>query len=102
MEGDLQRKGTIVSDALAESPQIQFDTSLELKEIIDQPTITKVSGMPDFVAGVIHHEGRKIPVVDLNLKFGLGATRREEKTRILLVQVHKTEVGLLADEIKLT
>ncbi len=58
-----------MSDGLAESPQIQFDTSLELKEIIDQPTITKVSGMPDFVAGVIHHEGRKIPVVDLNLNW---------------------------------
>ena len=57
--------------------------------------------MPDFVAGMIHHDGRKIPVMDLNLKFGLGATRCEEKTRILVVQVNKTQVGLLADEIKL-
>ena len=91
-----------MSDVLTESPQIQFDTSLELKEIIESPTITKVNGTPDFVAGMIHHEGRKIPVVDLNLKFGLGATRCEEKTRILLVRVHNTEVGLLADEIKQT
>ena len=90
-----------MSDALPESPQAQSDASFELKEIIEPPPIAKVCGMPDFVAGIIHHDGRKIPVMDLNLKFGLGATRCEEKTRILVVQVNKTQVGLLADEIKL-
>ena len=100
-KGNFQGKGTIVADALTESPPVQFDTSFELKEIIKLPPIAEIHGMPDFVAGVIHHDGRKIPVVDLNLKLGLGATRCEEDTRILVVQLHETEVGLLADEIKL-
>ena len=39
---------------------------------------------------------------EFEVKVGLGTTRREGKTRILLVQVPKTEVGLLADEIKRT
>ncbi len=80
----------------------RLDAPFEVNEIIEPVSITKVGGTPGFVTGVIHHEGRKIPIVDLNLKFGLGTTRCGEKSRILVVQVHETEMGLLADEVKRT
>jgi len=89
-----------VSDTLTESPQVHSNDSFELKEIIKPPHIAKAPG-PDFFAGMIDHDGRKIPVIDLNLKFGLGATRCDGKTRILVVQFQGTEMGLLADDITL-
>jgi purine-binding chemotaxis protein CheW len=78
---------------------------LKIREIIRLPDITAVAQMPDFVRGVINLRGKIIPVVDLRLKFGLGAADTTERTCIVVVQVRLTSqavnsMGLIVDGVE--
>jgi purine-binding chemotaxis protein CheW len=78
---------------------------LKIREIIRLPDITAVAQMPDYVRGVINLRGKIIPVVDLRLKFGLGAANTTERTCIVVVQVRTSSnnamlMGLIVDGVE--
>ena len=60
---------------------------LDIKEILVVPRITRVPRMPAFMAGVINLRGNVISVLDLNLKFGFGATKISKDTSIIVLEV---------------
>lgn len=77
---------------------------LKVREIIRLQKITTVPQMPGFVKGVINLRGRVIPVVDLRVKFGLGA-EFTERTCIVVVQVRLSaertvQMGLIVDAVE--
>lgn len=76
---------------------------LKVQEIIALMQITKVPRMPKFVRGIINLRGRIIPVVDLNLKFGIEGKEDTERTCIVVVQLaHGDEeitMGVLVDSV---
>jgi purine-binding chemotaxis protein CheW len=47
---------------------------LQVKEILQYETVTRVPSMPASVRGVINLRGAVVPVVDLAVKFGQPAT----------------------------
>jgi purine-binding chemotaxis protein CheW len=53
---------------------------LKVKEIIGMMPITTVPRTPDFVKGVVNLRGKVIPVMDLRLKFDMGAIPYTERT----------------------
>jgi purine-binding chemotaxis protein CheW len=59
----------------------------KVREIMDITTITKVPQAPDFLRGVINLRGSVVPVIDLHLKFGMGATQHTVNTCIIVVEV---------------
>lgn len=52
-----------------------------------------------WLRGVIDHDGRTIPVVDLRERIGLPPAAADERSRILLVQVEGTVVGMAVDAV---
>jgi purine-binding chemotaxis protein CheW len=48
---------------------------LKVQEIRGYDAVTRVSGAPDFLKGVINLRGVIVPIVDLRLKFQLGELR---------------------------
>jgi purine-binding chemotaxis protein CheW len=50
--------------------------------------------MPDYMTGVINLRGNVIPVIDLRLKFGMGATPITEDTGIIVTEI----TGMFEDE----
>ncbi len=71
---------------------------LKVREIIGVMDITAVPQMPAYMKGVINLRGKVIPVVDLRLKFGLGAAEYTEQTCIIVVDVG-TEIGVIVDTV---
>jgi purine-binding chemotaxis protein CheW len=76
---------------------------LKVRELIGLMEITRVPGTDTCLRGVINLRGKVIPVVDLRLKFGLGATEPTDQTVIIVVQ-HTTNtidltMGVLVDEV---
>lgn len=69
----------------------------QVQEIIRVPKMTRVSGMPDFLKGVINLRGQVIPVLDLKERFGLGRTQAGGRGRIAVVQLGTQTLGILAD-----
>ena len=77
---------------------------LQVKEILQYETTTRVPGVPAAVRGVINLRGSVVPVIDLALKFGLGETPVTKRTCILIVETllggERVVVGVMADEVR--
>ncbi len=78
---------------------------LQVREIIRLTEITAVPQMPDYVRGVINLRGKIIPVIDLRLRFRLGAAEKTDVTCIIVVQVNlgqskRSQVGLIVDGVE--
>ncbi len=59
---------------------------LEVREIIRHQVITPVAKAPHYIRGIINLRGKIIPVLDLGLRFGLGAIEETNQTCIIVVQ----------------
>lgn len=76
---------------------------LKVKEIIGMMAITSVPRTPDFVKGVINLRGKVIPVMDLRVKFHMGAIPYTERTCIIVVEIDSEEgtvlIGIVVDAV---
>jgi len=74
-----------------------------VREVLDFIRITKVPQTPDFMKGVINLRGSVVPVVDLNMKFGIKNTEKTVNTRIIIGEIsidgESTILGALADSV---
>jgi len=74
-----------------------------VREVLDFTRITKVPQTPDFMKGVINLRGSVVPVVDLNMKFGIKDTEKTVNTRIIIGEINidgdSTVIGALADSV---
>ena len=64
-------------------------------EILSMMDITHIPHTPDYVKGVINLRGKIIPVIDLRLKFGLEEQPYNERTCIIVVDVHTSKGNVL-------
>ena len=76
---------------------------LKIKEIIGMMQITSVPQTPEYVKGVINLRGKVIPVVDLRLRFGMGAIDYTERTCIIVVEIEGQSgtvmIGIVVDAV---
>lgn len=68
-------------------------------EIITMQTITEVPGTDQYIEGIINLRGRVIPVLNLHKKFNLVGDELTRSTRIVVVEVHGCNIGMLVDEV---
>ena len=75
-----------------------------VREILDYADITRIPQTPEYILGVVNVRGNAVPVVDLRLKFGLGAAERTLNSRIVILEIkrrdHVAVMGALADSVK--
>jgi len=69
----------------------------QVKSIERLEHITRVPRTPNFVKGVINLRGVVTPIVDLRRRFGIEETAYNETTRVIIVAVGESEVGLIVD-----
>jgi purine-binding chemotaxis protein CheW len=76
---------------------------LRVREIIQWQEVTRVPTAPAAIRGVLNLRGSVVPVVDLGVKFGLGATEPTRRTCIVIVEVERdggqTVMGIVADAV---
>lgn len=76
----------------------------QVREILDYVKITKVPQTPDFMRGVINLRGSVVPVVDMNMKFGMAQSEKTVNTCIVVVEVKldndTTVIGALVDSVQ--
>jgi len=49
--------------------------------------------MPEYMKGVVSLRGTIVPLVDLRMKFGMGATKTRSYTVIIVMMVNNQIVG---------
>ncbi|MBI1749447.1 MAG: purine-binding chemotaxis protein CheW [Acidobacteria bacterium] len=72
---------------------------LKVQEIIRMQELTRVPNSPDFVEGVLNLRGKVIPVIGLRRRFGIDSIDADKQTRIVVVEVHGTILGLVVDSV---
>jgi purine-binding chemotaxis protein CheW len=76
----------------------------QVREILDFIKITKVPQTPDFMRGVINLRGSVVPVIDMNMKFGMNMTEKTVNTCIVVVEVNidgdTIIIGALVDSVQ--
>lgn len=76
---------------------------LQVKEIIEYDTVTRVPGTPAWVRGVFNLRGSVVPVVDLAVKLGMPPSTLSRWSCIVVVEVklgqERIVLGLLSDAI---
>ncbi len=77
---------------------------IQVREVLDYTTLTKVPCTPDFMCGVINLRGSVVPVVDMRLKFGMPKTEKTVSTCIIIVEIKTGDehiiIGALADSVQ--
>lgn len=63
-------------------------------------SIARVPKAPFFIKGVINLRGEIIPVMSLRLKFNLEADEFTDDTRIIIVRIDDSQIGMIVDEVK--
>ncbi len=72
---------------------------LRVQEIIRIMSITKVPNSPEFIEGVINLRGRVIPVINLRKRLLLPTIEKDNKTRVIVVELSGKTVGFIVDEV---
>lgn len=71
--------------------------------ILEMKPITKVPNAPDYLRGVINLRGNVLPVIDMRIKFGMGATQFTANTCIIVLNItfedEDIHVGILVDAV---
>lgn len=72
---------------------------MKVQEIIRLPEITRIPKSPDYIKGVINLRGKIIVVMDLDKRFGLPSKEITDESRIVVVDVEGTIVGMVVDSV---
>ncbi len=76
---------------------------LQVREIIEYDTVTRVPSAPDWIRGVTNLRGSVLPVIDLAMKLGLPPSTVHPRSCIVVVEVtfqgEKLVMGVLADAV---
>ena len=71
----------------------------DVQEILEDAPITPVPTTPPFLKGVINLRGDIVPVVDVREILELPFKERTLDSRIMILNVRKTRIGILVDAI---
>ena len=70
-----------------------------VESIIKMQAITVVPQAPTFVEGVTNLRGSVLPVIDLRKRFGLMQEDSTKNSRIVVVSIRGTKVGMIVDAV---
>lgn len=68
-------------------------------EIIKVQSITRLPGVPAYMKGIINLRGKVVPVIDVRLKFGMEERPYDDKTCIVVADLHGMQVGIIVDSV---
>jgi len=72
---------------------------LQVREVLKMTQVTPLPQSAHFIEGVINLRGEVIPVIDLRKRFELDSGERGEQTRIIIVEIRESKVGLIVDSV---
>jgi purine-binding chemotaxis protein CheW len=72
---------------------------MQVSEIMPISKITRVPQAPECVKGLINLHGKIIVVIDLNRRLGFSPRENDSLSRIIIVEVEDTTIGMLVNSV---
>ncbi len=99
-ENSMETKNDILQLATFGLGEEEYAIEISTVQEINRMTeITKVPNSPPYIEGVMNLRGKIIPAVNLRKKFGLSEKNFDRHTRIMVVDIMDTMVGLIVDAV---
>jgi purine-binding chemotaxis protein CheW len=70
-----------------------------IQEIIKLVDITEVPRASGYILGILNLRGRIVTIIDLGTRLSLGACRKSDLSRIIIVDDGSETAGLLVDQV---
>jgi purine-binding chemotaxis protein CheW len=72
---------------------------MEVERILGYEETTKLPDSPDFVDGVINHEGSILPVISLAKRFNLPKKELGLEAKIIVAKQNSNRIGVIVDVV---
>lgn len=72
---------------------------MQVQEILRMTEIAPVPGAASYVVGIINLRGNVVTVVDTRLRFSLPPYQETDDTRIIIMEIGQSIVGMLVDKV---
>ncbi len=72
---------------------------LKVQEIRCYEAVTRIANSPEFIKGVVNLRGIIVPIVDMRIKFNLGAASYDQFTVVIILNVAGRVVGMVVDGV---
>jgi purine-binding chemotaxis protein CheW len=72
---------------------------LKVQEIRGYDTVTRIANAPEFIKGVINLRGIIVPIMDLRIKFNLGAPSYDQLTVVIILSIGNQVIGMVVDSV---
>jgi purine-binding chemotaxis protein CheW len=72
---------------------------MQVREIINPLPTVALPRAPESICGVADYRGEVVPVIDLRIRFGLGASSHSRKTKWVVVDVGGRLAALVVDAV---
>lgn len=70
-----------------------------VQELRGYEAVTRIANAPPYLMGVVNLRGIIVPIMDLRVKFGIGAPRYDQFTVVVIVNVASRTVGMVVDGV---
>lgn len=72
---------------------------LQVQEIRAYERVTRIANMPAFIKGVMNLRGAVVPVVDLRVRFNVGAADYNASTIVIVINIGPRTIGMVVDGV---
>jgi purine-binding chemotaxis protein CheW len=71
----------------------------KVQEIRGYESVTRIANAPDFIKGVINLRGIIVPIIDMRIKFNLGAPTYDQFTVVIILSIADRVMGMVVDSV---
>ncbi len=97
---DVESSGDLLQLAVFQLAGEEFGVDImQVQEIIRMPGITRIPQSPAYVEGIINLRGKIIVVIDLDTRFNMSSKELDDNSRIIVVEIGETVVGMVVDSV---
>ena len=68
-------------------------------EILTIQSITRLPRVAPYIKGIVNLRGKVIPVLDVRAKLGIPERAYDDKTCIIVIDLHEMHIGLIVDMV---
>jgi purine-binding chemotaxis protein CheW len=72
---------------------------LKVQEIRGYDAVTRIASAPDYMKGVINLRGIIVPIVDMRIKFKVGAPTYDAFTVVIVLNIGGHTIGMVVDSV---
>ena len=74
--------------------------AMRVQEISQVLAVTQVPNAPPYIDGIMNLRGRIATVVNFRKKFGFGPKEHDEDTRVIVVELGDSPIGIIVDSVE--